>query len=165
MSDRQIFNSQITDITTTRRDVLGALRWEDGKLFQYVKIRNTTATVAGVAGDAVAYEAEDGVENFTVVIDLSDADSSPLPAGLLQGSVAGVHSPQVEYYGWIQKTGPATVNQALAGSAADGNPLTIISTDKTLSRAIEADSAGVYKTVCAIANDASAKKVICCFPY
>lgn len=164
MSDRTIFASQIDEITSSARDTLGALRWHNGKLYKYVKIRNTTATVAGVAGDAVAYEAEDGVENHTVVLDLSDADSQPVPAGIIQGTIAGVHSPQVDYYGWIQLTGPFTANQTLGGSAADGGPL-VLGSDKTLTKAAESDSTAVYKNVCAIANDASAKKCLAMFPH
>lgn len=164
MSDRQIFHSDLTDVDTSARDPLGAIRWDRGKKYKYVKIRNTTATVAAVAGDVVGYEAEDGVSNHTVVIDLSDADSPPVPAGVLQGTVAGVHSPQVSYYGWILLTGPFTANQALGGSAGDGHPLYLNATDKTLDKAIEVDTAGVYKTVCAVANDASAKYCLANFP-
>lgn len=162
--DRQIFSSDLTDVSTSARDPLGSIRWSNGKKYKYVKIRNTTATVAAIAGDIVAYEAEDGVQNHTVCIDLSDADSPPVPAGVLMGTVAGVHSVQVNYYGWIQLTGPFTANQTLGGSAADGQPLYLNATDKTLDKAIEADTAGVYKTVCAIANDASAKYCLANFP-
>lgn len=161
--DRVIYNQPLDEISTTRRDPLGALRVHDGVMYKYVHIKNTTATVAGVAGDAVGYDAEDGVANNQVVIDLTDADNPPVPAGLLMGSVTGTLA--TSYYGWIQVSGPATLNTTPSGAPGDGHPLYLTTTDKTLGKAVEADSAGVYKTVCAVANDASAKTVLCCFPY
>ncbi len=161
--DRVIFKTNVDEVTTSRKDVLGSLRCEEGKWYKYVHLYNDTATVDGVAGDTVSYDAETGVENNKVVLDLSDSDTVPVPAGVLCGTVDG--TVDTSYYCWIQLTGPCTLNQTIAGSPSDGHPLYQSTTDKTLTKAVEADSAGVYKTVCAICNDASAKKVILCYPH
>ena len=59
----------------------------------------------------------------------------------------------------MQVTGPATLTTALT-AGADGNALTPVgSTDGTLDV-----SALVTDHICAIAVDASAKIVMCCFP-
>lgn len=131
MALRQIFRTQVTDVGTTAIDTVGALRYEDDKLYKYVQIKNVTATVAGVAGDPVAYaiDSADGPENSKVVIDLTDADAQPVGAGLLMGSVAGVAG--TSYYGWIQLTGLATVPTAV-GSGVLGSGFMMSTTDKTL---------------------------------
>jgi hypothetical protein len=123
--------------------------------------------VAAVAGDVVAYFAEVGAEQGRVVTDKSDADTVVIGAGVLGGAVAGVHTGTGAEYGWIQIKGPATLNTAIGDSAADGDMLMAGATDKAVQRMKFTGSTpnilaiGAY---CAIANDASAKKVICDFP-
>lgn len=134
MAMRQIFKTQITDVDSTARDVVGSLRWENDKLYKYVKLANVTATVAGVAGDPVAYKATyaAGVALHTVVLDCTDADAQTVCAGFLAGTVAGVLA--TAYYCWIQLTGAVVVPTAIAGTPVIGSGVMMSSgsTDKTL---------------------------------
>jgi len=145
MSLRQVFNTQLTDVDSSARDTVGSLRWENDKLYKYVKIMNTTATVAGVAGDPVAYFAGGANiqgEDARVVIDLSDADTIPVCAGFLMGTVTGTLT--VAYYGWIQLTGAVTVPTAIT-SGVVGNEVYLTTTDKTLAKLVEVDSLGAFR--------------------
>lgn len=127
-----IFKQPVTEVSLVQKDRLGDLRLEDGKWYKYVKLLNITATVAGVAGDPVAYTAAGaGILNHTVVLDCSDADSQPICAGFLMGTVAGVHSPATSYYIWVQITGRVVVPTAV-GSGVVGSHVRLTSTDKTL---------------------------------
>ena len=150
---QRIFTTKLTDVDTIKKEQLGVIRWEGNKCYKYVKIQNTTATVAGVAGDPVAYGAATGYTNNLVVIDLSDADASfALPAGVLVGSVTGTAG--TAYYGWIQIKGPATVVTAIAGTPADGDLLELAATDKTVQKRTVVDN-----NIFGYAIDASAKTV------
>lgn len=61
--------------------------------------------------------------------------------------------------GWIQIAGIATLTIALT-AGADGNALTLVGADDgTLDVA-----ALVTDHICAIADDASAMEIVCCFP-
>jgi hypothetical protein len=75
-------------------------------------------------------------------------------AGVLQAVIA------TGEYGWVQTKGPATLTTALT-AGADGNALTAVgATDGTLDV-----SALVTDAVVAYAIDASAKIVMCDFPW
>jgi len=168
---KHIFITPLDTVDTSDLEGVGTHRWEDNKLFKYVKFLNTTATVAGAAGDVVAYTAEDGYDDSEVCTDLSDADSKPVGAGILQATITGTLA--VAYFCWIQIKGMTTLNIAIETSndgspvaAGDGDPLVIGDADKTLRRrntVVDADSE-VLPNV-AIAMDASAKTVICDFPF
>jgi hypothetical protein len=123
------------------------------KKYKYIKYNNGQAVTA-VAGNVVYYHAASGAsagETTEVTMDLSD--SAGVGAGVLQAVIADGS------YGWVQITGPATLTTALT-AGADGNALTPVgSTDGTLDV-----SALVTDHICAIALDASAKIVLCCFP-
>lgn len=156
------FASPLDEVSSVARDQLGALRFEAGSLYKYVKIRNVTATVAGAKGDPVAYQASTGYLANTVVIDLTDADPQVFAAGVLQGTVTGTAG--TTYFGWIKIKGPATVVAAIT-SGEDGVPVYLTTTDKTLAKAVEVDTAGDYKQVFGICIDASDKTVVVDCPY
>lgn len=151
--NRMLFAQQLTEISTTRKEALGALVEVDGKIYKYVQIKNTTATVAGVAGDPVAYGSSNGYESNLVVVDLTDADAVPVGAGFLCGSVTGTAG--TSYYGWIQLSGVVTVPTAIT-SGVVGRPVYITTTDKTLAIAVEADSAAAYKQTMGVELTATA---------
>lgn len=151
--------SDLATVSTTQNDTLGRLRFEGGKWYKYVNIKNHTATVAGAAGDPVGYYAVTGYTNNRVVIDLSDADSPAFAAGVLMGTVTGTLD--VDYYGWIQCTGAATVVTAVSSGAA-GAPFTLNATDKTFAKAAESDSAAVYKQVAGISINTTTGVVLTC---
>lgn len=126
-----------------------------GKIYKYVKYNQAAGTVAAVAGNACYYYAASGAsagQTDEVTSDLSD--SANLGAGILQAVIASGS------YGWIQIKGPATIAPALT-AGADGNALTAVgATDGTLDV-----SAAVTDAVVAYAVDASAKIIMCDFPF
>ena len=122
-----------------------------GKVYKFVLFSDGTGNVAAVAGNMVYYVAETGAETFTVTSDLSD--SNGVGAGMLMSAPADGE------YCWIQVAGPATLTTALT-AGADGNALTAVgATDGTLDV-----SAAVTDHICAIALDASARKVMLTCP-
>lgn len=127
--------------------------WEDGagKVYKFVKYDTGAGSVAAVSGQVAYYYLAGGYVDNVVTSDLSD--SVNIGAGVLQSA------PGDGEYCWIQIEGPATLALALT-AGADGNALTPVgSTDGTLDV-----SALVTDHVCAIADDISAKEIVCCFP-
>lgn len=158
-----------TRVDTTAKWRLGSIgaNFDGGfKVYKYVEIKNATATVAGVAGDVVAYFAEVGASTGRVVTDKTDADSVVVGAGVLGAAVAGVLA--VAEYAWIQIKGPATLNTAIGDSAADGDQLMAGATDLALQRMKYTGTSPNIVPVgpcVAICNDTTAKLVSCDFPY
>lgn len=160
---KTIFRTALTAVESTDIEGVGTLRFENSKVYKWVRLQNTTATVAGAAGDAVAYDNEDGHLNSHVVVDCSDASTIPVGAGMLLATVTGTAG--TAYYCWIQIKGHIVASTTLGGSAGDGHCLYKSTTDKELAKAAEADSTAVYKQVVGYTPDASAKYVICDFPF
>lgn len=153
-----------TQVDTTAQFTPGAIGAVfDGvfKVYKYVKYAEGTGTLDLAAGDVVYYVDDTGYAAATVTADVSDATGQEIGAGVAQAAVTVNGS-----YFWAQIKGPATLSTALGGTAGDGDPLTAVgAADKALTKAAEADSTGVYKPVVAIAVDASAKEIICEFPF
>lgn len=169
---KKIFLTKLTDINSTDKEGVGCLRWEGNKCYKYVKFLNTTATVAGAAGNTVVYTAVDGYDDNEVCMDVSDADAIPIPAGQVLATITGTAG--TAYYGWIQIKGFATHSSTLAASldgtpaaVADGCELVkVVATDLTLRRANDViDAAAERALVCGVAVDASAKTIVCDFPF
>lgn len=152
----------LDEVATRDKEGVGTHRYEDGKWYKWLKLQNTTATVALVAGDPVAYGAADGYQNNLVVGDMTDADAAPVCAGCVNATIAGVLA--TAYYCWVQIKGFVTIPTAIT-SGADGVPVVLTTTDKTLAKAVEADTAGNYKAPCGIALDASDKTVVLDCPF
>lgn len=168
---KKVFLTPLTAVETTDKETVGTIRFEGNKVYKWVKFLNTSATVAGAAGDAVAYTAVDGYDDNEVCMDLDDADTKPIGAGTVQAAVTGTAG--TAYYCWIQIKGADTLNDAIAASvdstpvaADDGDPLVMGASDGVLRRAnttIDADAE--RRAEVAIAVDASAKTVILDFPF
>lgn len=125
---KQSFVQALTEVSSTAKDQVGDLRREGNKTYMYVKLQNTTATVAGVAGDPVAYAVADSAADTPhVVTDHSDAAAVPVFAGVLVAAVAGVLA--TAYYLWIQVGGPVTSNPAVVGTI--GQAIKLAAADKT----------------------------------
>jgi len=123
------FQTALDEVTTVRKDQLGAHRYENGKWYKYLELKNVTATVAGVAGDGVAYGAAGGYTANKGVLDLSDADGTKaLAAGVLVGAVPGVAG--TSYFGWVQIKGHATLSIAVTGGVI-GQAFNLTTVDKT----------------------------------
>lgn len=127
----------------------------DNKVYRFVQYNSGAGTIAAVAGNAVGFYAPGGVSAAATNVVTSDvSDTAANGAGVLVGA------PGNGEYGWIQVKGVATLTTALV-SGADGNALIMsATTDGTLKVA-----AAVTDTVCAYAIDASAKVIMCAFPY
>lgn len=150
-----IIGMKLDRVDTSPAFALGSVgRDDDGKQYKYVQYETAAGAVAAVAGNVCYYYAASGAsagDTTKVTSDLSD--SAGVGAGVLQAVITD------GAYGWIQTKGPATLTTALT-AGADGNALTPVgSTDGTLDV-----SALVTDHICAIAIDASAKIVMCCFP-
>lgn len=135
---QKTFVTELTEVTTTQKEAnLGTIRWAGPKCYKYVKLYNDTATVAGVAGDPVAYGTSTGWNDSTVVLDLSDADTKPIAAGQLLAAVVG--TVDTAYYCWIQIKGGAVTTTAIGGTEVIGDALTLSTTDKTWTVGAAAD--------------------------
>lgn len=126
-----------------------------GKVYKFVLFNNGAGNVAAVAGNVAYYYAPSGTSagaTTTVTSDLSD--SAAVGAGVFQSAPADGE------YCWLQIKGPATLTTALT-AGADGNALTAVgATDGTLDV-----SAAATDAIVAYAIDASAKIVMCDFPW
>lgn len=126
-----------------------------GKIYKFVQYDTGVGSVAAVSGNVCYYYAPSGTSAGATTVVTSDlSDSAGLGAGVLQSA------PVDGEYCWIQIKGPATLTTALT-AGADGNALTAVgATDGTLDV-----SAAVTDAVVAYAVDASAKIVMCDFPF
>ena len=123
----------------------------DGKKYKYVQYDTGAGTVAAVLGQVAYYYLAGGTQDNIVTSDVSD--SVKVGAGVLMSA------PTDTQYCWVQISGAATLSIALT-AGADGNALTAVGAgDGTLDV-----SAAVTDHVCAIADDISAKEIICLFP-
>lgn len=144
---------------STRQWVLGtigtAVTSGVTKTYKYVQYNVGAGSVAAASGNVCYYYAPSGASAGSYTVVTSDlSDSAGVGAGVLQSA------PATGEYCWIQIKGPATLTTALT-AGSDGNALTPVgSTDGTLDV-----SAAVTDHVCAYAIDASAKIVMCDFPW
>lgn len=127
----------------------------DGKIYKFVQYDTGAGPVAAVAGNVCYYYAPGGTSAGATTVVTSDlSDSAGVGAGVLQSAPADGE------YCWIQIKGAATITPALT-AGADGNALTAVgATDGTLDV-----SALVTDAKVAIAIDASAKIIMCDFPW
>lgn len=151
-----ITGADVTRVDTSPAFALGTKYMDhNGKVYKYVQYAAGAGSVAAVAGNVAYYYAAGGTSAGDVAKVTSDlSDSAEVGAGVLMAAIGNGE------YGWIQIKGPATLNTALT-AGADGDPLTPTgATDGTLDV-----SAAVTDHVCAVAIDASAKIVLCDFPF
>jgi len=151
--------TKVRTSSETAEFVLGTIGRVDGSgyLYKYVKYNAGAGSVAAVAGNFVYNYAVTGTSAGTYTEVTSDAtDSGGIGMGVLQAVIA------TGGYGWIQITGYAVLNLALV-SGADGNALTAagLTTEDGKLKV----SAAVTNHVCAIAIDASEKKVFLTCPF
>ena len=149
-----IAGADISRIDTEQGFALGSIFQDsDGKVYKYLQFIEGTAATAGVAGEVAYYYEDSGPIDGKVSSDVSDCTGS-IGAGVLQAVMND------EEYGWFQIKGPATLSIALT-AGADGNALTGVGAgDGTLDV-----SGAVTDAVVAYAVDATAKIILCDFPY
>lgn len=126
-----------------------------GKVYKFVQYDTGAGSVAAVSGNACYYYAPSGASAGATGVVTSDlSDSAGLGAGILQSTPADGE------YCWVQIKGPATITPSLT-AGGDGNALTAVgASDGTLDV-----SALVTDAVVAFAVDASAKIIMCDFPW
>ena len=143
--------------TSTNREAAVGDHFDDGngKIYKFVQYDTGAGPVAAVAGNICYYYAPGGTSAGATTVVTSDlSDSAGLGAGVLQSAPADGE------YCWIQIKGPATITPALT-AGADGNALTAVgATDGTLDV-----SSLVTDAIVAYAVDASAKIILCDFPW
>lgn len=125
------------------------------KTYKYVQYNDGAGDIAAVSGNVAYYYAPSGASAGSTTVVTSDvSDSAGLGAGVLQSA------PATGEYCWVQIKGPATITPALT-AGADGNALTAVGAgDGTL------DVSGlVTDAIVAYAVDASAKIILCDFPF
>jgi len=144
-----------TVLTEGNTPQLGALASNQGKIYKFVRYDTAAGAVAAVAGNICYYLAPSGVSAGSTTSVTSDlSDSAGLGAGVLMSA------PADDEYCWIQIKGVATITPALT-AGADGQALTAVgASDGTLDVSAAATDARV-----AYAVDASAKIIMCDFPY
>jgi hypothetical protein len=153
MSSKKIFVTGLTVTSASDLEGVGTVRQVGNKWYKWVKYTNATGAVAAVAGNVCYYHKDVGYDSHEVTSDLSEAATN-VGAGVLQAVIPDAG------YGWIQIKGYAIITTALT-AGADGNALTAVgATDGTLDV-----SGAVTDFVCAVALDASAKKVILDCPW
>lgn len=142
-------------LTEGRTPSVGEIVWIQGKAYKFVQYETAAGSVAAVAGNIAYYYAPSGASAGSSTVVTSDlSDSAGLGAGVLQSAPADGE------YCWIQIKGRATITPALT-AGGDGNALTAVgATDGTLDV-----SALVTDAVVAYAVDASAKIIMCDFPF
>ena len=146
------FTTSLTETANYDKEGVGTHRYENGNVYKWVKFNNGAGNVASVKGDVAYYYLAGGAQDDEVTMDLSD--SVNVGAGVFQAVIADLE------FGWIQIKGKAVLTTALT-AGADGNALTAVgATDGTLDV-----SAAVTDAVCAYADDASAKEILCDFPW
>lgn len=153
------FRQGLTQVSSTQYDDLGALRYEGGKFYKYLKLLNTTAGVAVAAGDVLGYGLA-GIASNICVSDNSDAATKPVGAGVALATVAAADT-LTGVFVWVQVTGAFTALKDIAGTTpADGDAVYLSTTDLTLTLA-----AAVDDPICAIIDDDSAQLCIAKFPF
>jgi hypothetical protein len=155
---KKIFQTKLTDTSTSDLEGVGTLRFEGNKIYKWVKFNNGAGNVASVAGGFAYYYAVSkngaslGYENSEVTMDFTDG---LIGAGVFQAIIADAS------YGWIQIRGPATLSIAIDVGAADGNALKI---SDAVDGAVEVRAA-VTEERCAIATDFDANLVALNCPF
>lgn len=147
-----ILGMNLAEVSATPKYTPGQLGADgSGKIYKYVQYDSGAGPVAAVAGNIAYYYLAGGYALSKVTSDLSD--SVEIGAGVLQSAPADGE------YCWIQVKGPATITPALT-AGVDGDPLTPTgATDGTLDVTALATDA-----ICAYADDASTKQIVCDFP-
>ena len=154
---KQVFIQALTEVSTEAKDTLGDIRWEGNKVYKYVELLNSSATVTGTANDMCVYRL--GLyAAHTVCTDSTDAAAKTLGAGLVLVALAGTTT--VSYFIWVQIKGAATIATAF-GSIVDGDALTMhATTDKLFIVGATSDD-----PIIAVADDESAQQVILDCPF
>lgn len=151
---KQVYVTALDQAYTTDEEGLGTLRWEGNKCYKWMQYEESTAAVAGVAGEVAYYLADSGPIDNKVTSDISTA-TGDLGAGVLQVAMNDLE------YGWFQIKGVATLSISLT-AGADGDSLCPTGAGDG---ALDLAAAAETDHICAQAIDASADIILCDFPF
>lgn len=112
----QQFKAQLSDVDSTAQEPLGQIRYDQNRVYKYVKFSGTT-TIA--VGDFLCYVTSAGATDTATIVDGANGGTL-VGAGVACAIVAS----GAVAYGWIQIKGLCTLSTALAGSPSIGDQLT-----------------------------------------
>lgn len=151
---KRVFATALTETSTVDLEGVGAIRFEGGKVYKWVKYSSGSGPVAAAAGKAAVYVADTGYGANVVTMDFSDGGARRIGAGVLQAVIAN------NSFGWIQIKGFAALASGGVSGTTDGANLTCDgAADGIL------DDVATLEQRCAIAVDASADEIVCDFPF
>lgn len=151
MSAKTVFASELTEVTSAAKDILGDLRYEQAGVFKYITFISATA---GVAGEVAYYVAATGygANSCTSVVSESDA----IGCGVLQAAMV------TGEFGWVQIKGFATLSIAITGSTGDGDLLT---TTGAADGSLDISATAATDEICAVAANESDNEIMCDFKF
>ena len=114
-SMKKIWATRLTDVSSTDKEGIGALRFEGAKAYKYVQYSDGTANLTGAAGDFTGYVTYTAT---SVVVTTDVSDTFGVGAGMLMATVLDLQ------YCWIQIKGRAVLSTAIGGTPANGSVLT-----------------------------------------
>lgn len=152
MGIKQSFVTGLTDLYSTDKEGVGTIRYENNKVYKYVKFTGTTAIAVGQLVCYVAY----ATDSTGTVVD----QAYPNPGIAAGMALAAVGTGTVQY-GWIQIQGLILSSDALGGSPAMGDSLVATGTTTATLTKVVTDNA----QACAFCYDATAKAIMCDFPH
>ena len=154
---KRIFQTPLDVNASSDLEEVGTIRWEGNKCYKWVQ-HNQRGAVATAAGQVVYYDSAGDMATDTSQITADWSASLKVGAGVAQSVITDT------YYGWIQIKGPATLTIAL-DSGADGQSLTAGPTATGVTDGSLVVNSAVTDIPVAVADDASAKEIVCDFPF
>ena len=118
--------TRLTDVDTTDREGVGTLRFENKKMYKYVKYDHGVAELDLVVGDVVGYLLNEADSHF-VTADVTSMDTLPVIAGIIVAATVTVD----DSYIWIQISGPATLAATVKGTTPTAGDVIAILTGTT----------------------------------
>lgn len=151
---KKVFATALTETPDKDLEGVGAIRFEGGKVYKWVKYSSGAGPVTAVAGKPVVYVADTGYGANVVTMDFSDGGTNRIGAGILQAVIPN------NSFGWIQIKGFAALASGGVSGTTDGKTLTCDgAADGVL------DDAATLEQRVGLAVDASADEIVCDFPF
>jgi len=154
-SMKKVFQTRLTDTSTTDLEGIGVIRFEGAKVFKWVSYNSGTGAVAAVAGSAVVYHGDNAVVADSAADVTMDISDGLVTAGVLQAVIANGS------YGWIQIKGVAVMVPAFT-AGADGDRMVSVG---AADGALDVIVTGALTAPAGIALDISAKIILLDCPW
>ncbi len=128
MMFKTTYITKLTDNDSSDRETVGTLRFENNKMYKYVKYDHGVAGLDLVVGDVVGYLLNEA-DSYFVTADVSSMDTIPVMAGVIVAATVTAD----DSYIWIQIGGPVTLAATVEGTTPSaGDVLAVLAgtTDK-----------------------------------